>query len=164
MRPRTSANTNRCQWPTRCATLSLAFASLLVATARRAEAQIYPTGSVFAAGTVDANPTLPTGNIAGGYFGNGSGKIYDVAITNATGYGPLLSVFLGNGDGTFAPPATYTFTGSGIFSSLTNIYAGPLTGVGKVDLVVTDDHNNIFLIPGNGDGTFGTPIPINQSG
>lgn len=164
MRRRTAPNTNRSQGSARGITLLLAVACLLVGAVRSAGAQIYPPGSVFAAGTVDANPSVPTGNIAGGYFGNGNGKIYDIAITNGTGFGPLLSVFLGNGDGTFAPPATYNFTGSGIFSSLTNIFAGPLTGVGKVDLVVSDDHNNIFLIPGNGDGTFGTPIPLNQSG
>jgi hypothetical protein len=105
--------------------------------------------------------------MAGGYFGNGNGKIFDVAVTNPTGSGTLLSVYLGNGDGTFAAPINYTFSSPGwdnvgIQSGFSQILAGPVTGPGKQDLVVTDDRNNLYVVPGYGDGTFQIPLTLNQ--
>jgi hypothetical protein len=140
-------------------------AALLAVAFPAAHAQssaVYPPGSIFAAGTVYPSQWVLGGNMVGGYFGNGQGAVYDIAVTNPTGNGPFLTVFLGNGDGTFAPPANYSFAGSGMQDGLSFIFCGPFTGPGKSDLVVTDDYSNLFLIPGNGDGTFGTPVALNQ--
>ena len=145
--------------------LALAF---LVLCAAAAHAQlIYPTGSVYAAGTVTPSADIKSGNIAGGYFGNGNGKTFDLAVTNSSGYGPVLSIFPGNGDGTFAAPTNYSLTDpgwntSGIQDGLSTIFAGPLMSANSVDLVAIDDESNLFVIPGNDDGTFGAPVNLNQ--
>jgi type II secretory pathway component GspD/PulD (secretin) len=97
-------------------------------------------------------PTLSTGT--------GSGPVSAVA-TNLTASGftdivaanhanNTLSVFLGNGDGTFKTPATIA-TGH----SPTSIAAADLNGDGKIDLAVTNDTDNtVSVFLGNGDGTF----------
>ncbi|MGA3345174.1 MAG: putative Ig domain-containing protein [Terracidiphilus sp.] len=132
-----------------------------------ADAQaVYPPNTVFAAGTVYPSADIKSGSMAGGYFGNGSGKTFDVAVTNSTGVGWVLSVFPGNGDGTFAAPQNYSLTTTGwgiIHDGLNLVFAGPLISTTSVDLVVTDDTDDLFVIPGNGDGTFGAPIALNQT-
>lgn len=146
--------------------LALAAASALTFAAESIAQGVYPPGAQFNAGTAYVSPIL-AGNVAGGNFGNGNGKTFDIALTNGTGSGPVLSVYLGNGDGTFAAPANYSLTATGwstagIHDGLNLIFAGPVTGPGKQDLLVTDNANNLFVIPGNGDGTFGTPQSVGQ--
>jgi hypothetical protein len=86
--------------------LSLLALMPLLFTGGAADAQaVYPPNTVFAAGTVYPSADIKSGSMAGGYFGNGSGKIFDLAVTNSTGVGWVLSVFPGNGDGTFAAAA-----------------------------------------------------------
>ncbi len=147
--------------------LSLLALMPLLFTGGAANAQaVYPPNTIFAAGTVYPSANIKSGSIAGGYFGNGSGKTFDVAVTNSTGVGWVLSVFPGNGDGTFAAPQSYSLTTTGwgtIHDGLNLVFAGPLMSAGSVDLVVTDDTDNLFVIPGNGDGTFGAPIALNQT-
>ena len=148
----------------RVALISTAALLFALATTSPLQAQgVYPPGSIFAAGTVNVSPNLLAGNMTGGYFGNGSGHTYDVAVTNATGSGPLLSVYFSNGDGTFSQPTNYTFTGSTIGYGTNLISSGPISGASKVDLVTTSEGGLLFLIPGNGDGTFGTPVSLSQS-
>jgi hypothetical protein len=65
-----------------------------------------------------------------------------------------LQVFLGNGDGTFQPPANY-LTGTGAFY----VSAADLNHDGKLDLVVTD-LAGLFILMGNGDGTFQAPTTL----
>jgi hypothetical protein len=97
-------------------------------------------------------PTLSTGT--------GSGPVSAVATSlTASGFVDIvaanhanntLSVFLGNGDGTFKTPTTIT-TGH----SPTSIAAADLNGDGKIDLAVTNDTDNtVSVFLGNGDGTF----------
>jgi hypothetical protein len=72
---------------------------------------------------------------------NGDGKL-DLAIPAANG--GLVTVFLGNGDGTFPENGvTYSTKGSG------SLVAADVNGDGKLDLI---DSGCVLL--GNGDGTF----------
>jgi hypothetical protein len=59
--------------------------------------------------------------------------------------GQDLTVLLGNGNGTFAPPVSYNVNGRA------HILVGDLNGDGKPDILVVD--SNLTAI-NNGDGTF----------
>jgi len=97
-------------------------------------------------------------HIAVGDF-NGDGKIDLAALVFSSATSPMgmLSVFLGNGDGTFRQVSADLPTGSGIITAVT---AGDFDGDGKVDLAVgnTIGSGNISgavnILLGNGDGTF----------
>jgi hypothetical protein len=61
-----------------------------------------------------------------------------------------LSVFLGNGDGTFKAPTTIAAGGGP-----SSIATGDFNGDGKIDLAVTNQNDNtVSIFLGNGDGTF----------
>jgi hypothetical protein len=76
---------------------------------------------------------LPWASVLGDF--NGDGKL-DIAIS--TNHGPptvgQVTVLLGNGNGTFAPPQVFP---SGFFSR--HIAAGDFTGNGRLDLAVFDN-------------------------
>lgn len=116
------------------------------------------------------------------YLGKGDGTFKQASTINMTGYpvstavadynrdGILdiaslqfipgqISVSFGNGDGTFQKPANYAVTAG--FGSEYNLVAGDFNGDGIPDLVESnagDDNLGIFL--NNGDGTFGSQIPV----
>jgi hypothetical protein len=99
----------------------------------------YPTGGI------DAE------SIAVGDF-NGDGKL-DLAVANPNNL--ILSILLGNGDGTFAAPLTST-PASGWISSLA---VADFNGDGHADLVVGNDSaNSVTVLLGKGAGTFPTAI------
>ncbi|MEO8990977.1 MAG: FG-GAP-like repeat-containing protein [Acidobacteriaceae bacterium] len=93
---------------------------------------------------------------------NGDGKL-DFVETNTdndlNGTPGSLLVYLGNGDGTFAPPVAYP---------LPQIAPGPvaiadMNNDGKPDIVVASRDQafttaTLSIFPGKGDGTFGNPI------
>jgi uncharacterized protein (TIGR03437 family) len=81
---------------------------------------------------------------------NGDGKP-DIAfgLNSPT---PFDGVVLGNGDGTFRPGATFPYQVDG------SPFAADFNGDGKPDLVFSG--SGTFLLFGNGDGTFSTPIAI----
>ena len=93
-------------------------------------------------------------SVAVGDF-NGDGKL-DLAVVN---YGSnTVSVFLGNGNGTYQAPQTYA-TGNGPRS----VAVGDFNGDGKADLVVTNygqglpvrnPGDTVSVLLGNGNGTF----------
>jgi hypothetical protein len=83
-------------------------------------------------------PSGSAGTIETGDF-NGDGKL-DLAAVGLTG----ITVFPGNGDGTFGAGILTTFAGGRLIQP----FAADFDGDGKLDLAI------VF---GNGDGTFGSP-------
>lgn len=84
---------------------------------------------------------------------NGDG-LQDIVVTNAQG-----AVFLaGKGDGTFAAPVQIVQTMS---ANQRKLVAGDFNGDGKMDVVVLangfEQANPIYILLGNGDGTFQAP-------
>lgn len=103
------------------------------------------------------NSQGPPRALATGDF-NGDG-IPDAAMVTAVGSAQSynLLIYLGNGDGTFQFPATYTLGNTYVGS----MYSGDLNGDGKVDLVMTSWNGAtgaILVMLGNGDGTLQSPI------
>jgi len=101
---------------------------------------------------------LPTGHtpkgVVSGDFNN-DGNL-DFAVFNTTDN--TISVFLGNGKGTFTPLAP-TPAGTGPVGGAT----GDLNHDGKLDIVVADNAGNaLTVLSGNGDGTFtqGASYPV----
>ncbi len=88
---------------------------------------------------------------------NGDGKL-DIVVTNfnslATTFGGGVSIFFGNGDGTFQPPVFYS-TGK----NPTAVAIGDLNGDGKPDLVVSDvTSGNVSVMLNAGAGAFAAPV------
>ena len=87
----------------------------------------------------------PGAIVAGDFTGDGH---TDLAVAN---YGSNdVSVFLGNGDGTFQAPVTYA-----VGTEPSALVAGDFTGDGRTDLAVANyGSNDVSVLLGNGDGTF----------
>jgi hypothetical protein len=88
---------------------------------------------------------------------NRDGK-QDIAVVNGFGGTETLTIFLGNGDGTFSSGVNYN---AGVYA--VGLAAGDFNGDGFVDLAIVDgSHNTINIMTGNGDGTFlaYTPFPV----
>ena len=84
---------------------------------------------------------------------NGDGKA-DLVVVNSNSY--TVSVFIGNGDGTFVAGATLS-TGA----LPTHIAVGDLNGDGKADLVISNIlGSSVTIYLGNGNGTFGGPTTV----
>jgi hypothetical protein len=106
----------------------------------------YPTGA------------LPVAIVAGDFNGDGN---LDLAVTNGDCTPPVedappqcnpstVSIFLGNGDGTFQPQATYS-----VGTLPASIVTADFNGDGKLDLAIVNVFDStISILLGNGDGTF----------
>ena len=105
---------------------------------------------------------------------NGDG-IPDLVVANWTESGYCLrklgnggvSVLLGNGDGTFQAPVTYSSGGYGAWQ----VAIADVNGDGKPDLIVVNDsdsgdggNGNVSILLGNGDGTFQAPVSYDSGG
>ena len=78
---------------------------------------------------------------------NGDGR-QDVAVSFYTQQTNNLTIYLGNGDGTFTPGVTPAQK-----ISVDNLAGGDFNGDGNEDLAVTDG-GSLHILFGNGDGTF----------
>ena len=90
---------------------------------------------------------------------NGDGKADLVSTSTGDFTRPGVSVLIGNGDGTFQAPLITPFIQLS-FNSPSPMVVGDFNGDGKPDLVVLG-FSSLFIMPGNGDGTFQTPLSLN---
>jgi hypothetical protein len=92
---------------------------------------------------------------------NGDGKT-DLAVTSANNNSPssyVVTILLGNGDGTFTQVQTYN-TGNGDQSMV----GGDFNGDGVPDLAIANYYDDtVTILLGNGDGTF-TPAALPATG
>jgi hypothetical protein len=105
------------------------------------------------------NPVNPWWMVAADL--NGDGKL-DLATSNANS---TVSVFLGNGNGTFQAEKDYVVTSSR--DDVVAIAAVDMNRDGKLDLVVLlVETQQVGVLLGNGDGTFGAAVlySTNSSG
>ena len=101
----------------------------------------------FSAGTTTPFATEPSTIVAGDF--NGDGKL-DLAALTVSGFYEIVSVFLGNGDGTFTQAQTPSYTSL----DLTGLAVADFNGDGKLDLAISTFLGGIDVLLGNGDGTF----------
>jgi hypothetical protein len=108
-------------------------------------------------GTFRPGPTIFVGDapqgLAVGDF-NHDGNL-DVAVS---GYGGMITVYPGNGDGTFGTPVVLTLP----FGGLAGIAVGDVNGDGNLDIVVAGGSVSagIYIFTGNGDLTFNPPVSL----
>lgn len=133
---------------------------------------LYNTVSIFLGngdGTFQTPLTISGQNIVGegiavGDF-NGDGKL-DLALGVSNSQGAGVQVLLGNGDGTFHYANWYAI-GSGPFYFVPmSIIARDYNRDGKLDLalVAGDNSDSIYVLLGNGDGTFQSPVEYPVAG
>lgn len=96
---------------------------------------------------------------------NGDGKLDIVAIAALNPPPPpgsgtySLMVFLGNGDGTFQAPKSYTTT-----EAPNSVVVGNIFGDGHPDIAVNESSSTIELFRNDGNGTFTRENSINMGG
>jgi FG-GAP-like repeat len=83
-------------------------------------------------------------------------------VVGGSNFGPgLVVVLLGNGNGTFQAPNSFTTA-----TSISALTTGEFNGDGRPDLVtVSSNTNNVSVFPGNGDGTFSqqSDMPVGRN-
>jgi FG-GAP-like repeat/Abnormal spindle-like microcephaly-assoc'd, ASPM-SPD-2-Hydin len=132
--------------------LSRAIALILTATSLTSEA--------FAQFETRGNSPVPQpqSSIAVADF-NSDGKL-DVAAITITG---KVAVLLGRGDGTFQSAVYYDIDSE--VESVRSVASADLDGNGDIDLAVADYlGGNIYVLLGNGDGTFKQPAKMPMNG
>ena len=125
------------------------------------------TASIFLGkgdGTFSSGATLTTGTapvaIAAGQFNLSKNTNVGLAVVNQTDN--TISVFLGNGDGTFRQAATVALNSSSTTGNKpAAITSGDFNLDGLTDLAVTDQSaNTVSILIGNGDGSFASPLNL----
>jgi hypothetical protein len=95
--------------------------------------------------------TLAVGDFNGDGIPDLAGTTYDTQ--NFTG---MVSVLLGNGDGTFTTASAYPLP-----AIPESLMTGDFNGDGKLDVAVADQASGVYVFLGNGDGTFQNPVISN---
>ena len=130
---------------------------LVIVGGSKARAQTYTFGSAGIAAPGLGSTSSAPGNqpiITADFNADG---IPDIAIAGTLHSGAQgISIYLGKPDGTFAAAVNYSVQATGLV-------AGDFNSDGKLDLVATDSVGGTFILIGNGDGTFQTPIAIASS-
>lgn len=94
-------------------------------------------------------PGVPSGIAVGDFNGD---KRLDLAVVNwVIGSQPYVSIFLGNGDGTFQPPINNLAAATPLAIAI-----GDFNGDGKLDAAVGENNvgvSQLEILTGNGDGT-----------
>ena len=103
--------------------------------------------------------------VAGDFRNNG---ITDLAVASKDPFGDTLDVLLGNDDGTFQASAGPEAISLGFGVDPVAIVAGDFTNNGILDLATADGNaggtDDYSVLLGNGDGTFGVPMPYALGG
>lgn len=113
-------------------------------------------------GTFTISATIATGTtpvaLAAGQFDLDNNANNDLAVVNQGN--DTLSVYLGNGDGTFTVGSTFLLNNASASGNKPiAITQGDFNVDGLADLAVTDqDTDTVSILIGNGDGTFATPL------
>jgi hypothetical protein len=99
--------------------------------------------------------SLPFTSVLGDFRSKG---ILDMAVANSNPGTASITVFLGNGDGTFGSPATYA-----VGNSPTALVAADFNGDHILDLAVANELGRgagqcLSILIGNGDGTFKSAV------
>jgi hypothetical protein len=111
----------------------------LLATASVGSASVFITPATYPSGELPVAATVQDFNHDG---------FADIATANQNDRN--VSVFLNNGDGTFAPATNIVFgTGSAV-----DIASADLDSDGNFDLVLADGYHSVNVALGHGDGTF----------
>jgi hypothetical protein len=84
--------------------------------------------------------------------GDGNGDL--IFVSNSLATSPVVTVMLGNADGTFQNAVTYPIAGS--YS--TAAVAADINGDGKIDIVAVSGDQQISVLLGKGDGTFQSAV------
>lgn len=116
-------------------------------------------GTFSAGATVTlAGTVFPIAVVTGDFNGDGKADLaigYDLMATSTTETGNV-AVLLGKGDGTFQAPVTVALAGT-----VRSLAAGDINKDGKLDLVAgvqTLTGDQVTVLPGKGDGSFGAPM------
>ncbi len=130
--------------------------TVFIASPGTATAIVTPTS--VGDGTVSVFNSYPIGGSSPQYVVSaalrGAGHPLDVVTANS-GSG-TISVLLGNGDGSFQAPVTYT-----VGSSPVAVAIGDLNGDGIPDIAVANQSSNtVSILYGNGDGTFQSAVSV----
>ena len=108
--------------------------------------EVTPPSSLVRLAKTDYGTASDSYSLAVGDF-NGDGNL-DLAVVDYDA--SVVSILLGNGDGTFRPQVEYA-TGT----LPRGVAVGDFNGDGKLDLVVANSaSDNVSVLLGNGDGTF----------